>query len=271
MLQIRPSASALKTWLVWNVVAVALLLAKPWGSFGWDELAACAAPLLLLHPAMRRVNVLTIGLVISSLAWIMAGEPSGGWPELVCLGSILVAGIAIGGSAVRAEAERNAQVPVVASLQDAGDLFLFVLGRELSRARRHDSPFAVLSVDPHSANPELSLDSIAEMLYRELHAYADTEKVGDRVLALVPEVSTEGQHFLVRRLETKAESELGGRIRIGLAHYPQDAMFAEALIDVADRKRCAVTDGQKEVAAHKEGTTHMEGTTHKAEDIAASS
>jgi hypothetical protein len=257
--QIRPSVYGFRLWLVWNVVAVVLLYAKPWGSFGWDELAVCASPLLLLHPSVRRVNALSIGLVVSSLAWIMAGEPSGGWPELAFLGSVLVVGIAIGDAAKRAEADSDAQTPRVPYLQDEGDIFFFVLGRELSRARRHDSPFAVLSVDQHTATPELSLDSIAELLGQELHAYADTAKLDDRVLALVPEVSKEGQQFLLRRLTSKAEIELGGQIRIGLAHYPQDAEFAEELIELADRRRRAWADAP------------MEGEHRKVEDTAAAS
>ena len=40
-------------------------------------------------------------------------------------------------------------------------------------------------------------------------------------------------------LAAKAETALGGQIRIGLAHYPQDAIFAEDLIELADRKRRA--------------------------------
>jgi hypothetical protein len=252
MPQTRPSISGYRLWLIWNVVAVALLYAKPWGLFGWDELAVCAAPLLLLHPSMRRVNVLSIGLVVSSLAWITAGDQSGGWPELACLAAVLVVGIVIGDAADRAEATRNKQSPDVISLGDAGVLFRYLLGRELSRARRHNSTFAVLSVDQHSANPNLQLDAIAEMLDRELHAYADSVKVDDRVLALVPEVSTEGQHFLLRRLTAKADSALGGQIRIGLAHYPQDAMFEEELLEIADQKRRAGADARMEGAAPQE-------------------
>ena len=256
---IRPRVPGLKLWLVWIAVAAALLYAKPWGAFGWDELAVCAAPLLLLHPAVRWVDVLSIGLVVSSLAWITVGEPSGGWPELAYLGSVLVAGTAIGYAARRAERDRYPPMPIVPSPVDAGDIFFVVLGRELSRARRHDSSFAVLSVDQQAANPEISLDSIAELLNSELHAYADTAKVGDRVLALVPEISTEGQQFLLRRLTTKAVTALGGEIRIGLARYPQEALYAEGLIEAADRKR------------HAGAGARMEGAPYKIEDSAASS
>ena len=239
MSAVRSQVTGFKLWLVWIVVAVGLLFAKPWGAFGWDELAVCAAPLLLLHPAVRIMDVLSIGLVVTGLAWILAGEPSGGWPELAYLGGVLVIGLAIGYAAKRAEADRYARKPGVPSLEDPGSIFLVVLGRELSRARRHDSSFAVLSVDQNEANPEISLDSIAELLTSELHAYADTAKVGDRVLALVPEVSIEGQPFLLRRLTAKAVTALGGEIRIGLAHYPADAMFADDLVELADRRRRA--------------------------------
>ena len=257
---IWPRVPGFRLWLVWIVIAMALLYAKPWGAFGWDELAVCAAPLLLLHPAVRIMDVLSIGLVVTSLAWIIAGEPSGGWSELAYLGCVLVTGIAIGYSARRAEGNGKAQMPIVPSLEDPGDVFRVVLGRELSRARRHDCSFAVLSVDQHAKNPELSLDSIAELIISELHAYADTAKVDDRILALVPEISTEGQRFLLRRLETKAVAALGGQIRIGLAHYPQDAMYAEDLIVVADLMRRAGAD------AHMEG-----GRLHEVEETATSS
>ena len=250
-----PSVTAVHLWLIWTVVAVALLYAKPWGPFGWDELTVCAAPLLLLRSSMSRVNVLTIGLVVASLAWILAGEPSGGWLELACLASVLVVGIAAGDAARRAENYGTGQKSVVATLEEPADIFLFVLGRELSRARRHESSFAVLSADQHSAGSETSLDAIAELLDRELHAYADTVKVGDRVLALVPEVSTEGQHFLLRRLRSKAATELGVGIRIGLSHYPEDAKFAEDLIELADRSRCALASASVEHAGGEvEGT-----------------
>jgi len=255
---IQPRVPGFKLWLVWIVVAVALLYVKPWGTFGWDELAVCAAPLLLLHPAVRWLDVLSIGLVVSSLAWILAGEPAGGWKELAYLGSVLVAGIAIAYAARRAEGDGSAQKPIVPSQEDAGDIFFIILGRELSRARRHDSAFAVLSVDQHAENPEISLDSIAELLHSELHAYADTMKVDDRILALVPEVSTDGQQYLLRRLTTKAVTALGGQIRIGLAHYPHDAMFAEGLIEVADRKRIAGAGAR------------VEGVPYEVEDTVAS-
>ena len=239
---ILPRVPRLKLWLVWLVwlaVAVALLHAKPWGAFGWDEWLACAAPLLLLHPAVRCMDALSIGLVVSSLAWITAGEPSGGWPELACLWSVVVAGTAIGYVARRAEGDMYSQMPNVPYLVDAGDIFFAVLCRELCRARRHDGSFVVLSVDQHSANPEISLRSIAELLNSELHAYADITKVGDRVLALVPETRGEEHKFLLRRLTTKAVTALGGEIRIGLAGYPKDALYAEDLIEAADRKRLA--------------------------------
>jgi len=255
MSQIFPRMPGFKLWLVWIVVAVALVFAKPWGAFGWDELAVCASPLLLLHPAVRSMDVLSVGMVVSSLAWVTVGEPSGGWPELAYLACVLVVGIAIGNAARRAEGGSYAQRPDGSSPEDSDAIFLGVLDRELSRARRHEKTFAVLSVDQHAANPELPLDSIAVLLNCELHAYADTVKVGDRMLSLVPEIGTEGQQFLLRRLTTKAVAALGGQIRIGLAQYPQDALFAEDLIELADRRRHAGTGaGMERIANEVEST-----------------
>ncbi len=252
---IPPRVPGLKLWLVWFAVAVALLHAKPWGVFGWDEWFACAAPLLLLHPAVRRIDALSIGLVVSSLAWIAVGEPSGGWPELACLWSVVVAGTAIGYVARRAVGDMYSQMPIVPYPVDAGDIFFVALGRELCRARRHDGSFVVLSVDQHSANPETSLRSVAELFNSELHAYADITTVGDRVLALVPEIREQEHRFLLRRLTAKAVTALGGEIRIGLARYPQDAIYAEDLIEAADRRRLAGINGVRDRGEHRQASS----------------
>jgi hypothetical protein len=42
---------------------------------------------------------------------------------------------------------------------------------------------------------------------------------------------------LLQRLSAKAKASDCGEIRIGLARFPQDAVCAKDLIDVADRKR----------------------------------
>ncbi len=81
--------------------------------------------------------------------------------------------------------------------------------------------------------------SMQKLLDSELHAYADIATIGDRVVAVVPEVSGVEYVQLLHRLATKAVTQLGGEIRIGLARYPRDAVCAAELVEAADRDRLA--------------------------------
>lgn len=236
-----PSFLAYKLWLIWLVVAVALLIVKPWGGgFSWDEWCAVAAPLLLIHPSVRGIDVLIVGVAVSSLAWIFLGDQSGGWPELACLWGVLAAGTVVGMGAARGAAEGRYASGVC--LEQNENLFFGSLSRELCRARRDGSSFVVLSVDRQAENSALSLRCVCELLDAELRAFADIAQVGERVLALVPEVDDDQYGPMLNRLMAKVESTDCGPIRIGMARFPQDAIFAEGLIEAADRKRIGKSD-----------------------------
>lgn len=236
MTPVLPRVSAYQLWMVWLVTAVALLIAKPWGVFGWDELFVVAAPLLLIHPMVRSMYVFIGGLAASSVAWIVVGDQAGGWPELACLWGGLAAGTVIGSTVTRNSRDGQSEPGVVAPISNEG-LFFDALNRELCRARRDEGSFAVLSVDQTAGPPDISLRRVCELLDAELRAYADIAQVGDRVLALVPEVADNQHVELLRRLMTSAKASGCGEIHIGLARFPQDAVCAEDLIDMADRKR----------------------------------
>jgi len=234
---VMPRVSAYELWIVWLVVAVGLLIAKPWGVFGWDEWFVVAAPLLLIHPMVSRMFVLIGGLVASSVAWISLGDQAGGWPELACLWGILTAGTVISFAATRSSHDGQSEPGVVAPIANE-DLFFDALNRELCRARRDEGSFAVLSVDQQIVgHPDTSLRSVCELLDAELRAYADIAQVGERVLALVPGLGDSQYVPLLQRLSARAKASDCGEIRIGLARFPQDAVCAKDLIDVADRKR----------------------------------
>lgn len=236
MLPFLPRVQGLTLLQIWLAVAVAVFIAKPWGTFGWDEWFALVAPLLLLHPSVRWTHALFAGLVASGLAWGTASNSIGGWLELACVWVVLVLGITVGFIASRGGREEQSSELLAHPLAPA-DLLAEALSRELCRARRHEGSFAVLSLDQDLENPDMTLHSIHELLNSELHAYADIAVVGDRVLALVPEVKDEQHLFLLSRLAGKAQTTLGGDIRIGVARFPRDAICVEDLIDAADRKR----------------------------------
>jgi hypothetical protein len=236
MLAILPRLSVYKLWLVWMATAAAALVVKPWGIFGWDEWLVIAVPLLLIHPAVGRLEVLIIGLATSSLAWFIQSDNSGGWPELACLWVTLAAGMVVGFTARRGSRDGKTQPDSVFPLTDE-DTFFAALNRELCRARRDECSFVVLSVDREEGYTDNSLGCVYELLDSEMRAYADIAQVGERVLVLVPEVGDSQHEPLLKRLRANAESSGCGDIRIGLVRYPQDAVCADDLIDLADRKR----------------------------------
>jgi hypothetical protein len=236
MTPVLPRFPAYELWLVWLATAVALLVAKPWGVFGWEEWLAVTAPLLLIHPAVRSMDVFIVGLAASSLAWFFLGDQSGGWPELACLWGVIAIGTVFGSIAIRDSREGQSQ-PGVEDRMTNEDVFFAVLNRELCRARRDESSFVVLSVDRKTADTDTSLRSVCELLDAELRAYADIAQVGNRVLVLVPAVGGSQYEPLLKRLTAKSEDNDIGEIRIGLARFPEDAICAEDLMDIADRKR----------------------------------
>lgn len=254
MTPVLPHFSANKLWMVWLVTAVALLIAKPWGVFSWDEWLAVAMPLLLIHPAVRRVDVFISGLVATSAAWVALGEQSGGWPELACLWGVLAAGIVVGFAAMRGSRDGQFPLGVVDPITNQG-LFFEALNRELCRARRDEGTFAVISVGRQAGHPDIALRSVCELLDAELRAYADIAQVGDRVLALVPNVGDSQYVPLIDRLMARSQTTDCGEICIGLARFPQDAICAKDLIDMADRKRLVrgVAKSSSESHSHTSG------------------
>ncbi len=236
MAPVLPPALVYKLWVVWLAVALALLIAKPWGVFSWDEWLVVAVPLLLIHAGVRPLYVFLGGLAASSLAWMFLGDQSGGWPELACLGVVLVVGTVIGFIATRDDRDGQSKLGLMDPLTNE-DLFLAALNRELGRARRDEGSFAVLSVDQKEGHPDKSQRLVCEFLDAELRVYADIAQVGERVLALVPEVSDDQYEPMSKRLMARAKTSSCGEINIGLARFPLDAVCAKDLINVADRRR----------------------------------
>ncbi|MEH6588782.1 MAG: hypothetical protein V7746_00920 [Halioglobus sp.] len=236
MIAILPRLPVYTLWLVWMATATAALIVKPWGNFGWDEWLVITVPLMLLHPRARHLDVLVVGLITSGLVWFFLKDNSAGWSELACLWSALAAGTVVAYTATRGSRDRKVEPDNVLPLADE-DTFFDALNRELCRARRDEGSFAVLSVDRHVGQGDASLGCVCELLDTEMRAYADIAQVGERVLVLVPEVGDSQHEPLLKRLQGNAESSGCGELRIGLARFPQDAVCADDLIDLADRKR----------------------------------
>lgn len=199
-----------------------------------------------MEPILPRVPVrklwmlwLVTVIAASSVVWIVLGDRAGGWSDFARIGCFLAIGAAIGFAFARITRDGHYQsgaVRAVNSLTNE-ELFLAALNRELCRARRDDSSFAVLSMDQAGERSDASSSHLCECLNAELRAYADIAQVGERALVLVPEVGDSQYLPMLKRLAARMVSADCGEVRIGLARFPQDAVCAQELIAIADRKR----------------------------------
>jgi len=244
-------------WALWMLGASALLLANPWARFGWGEWAAVLGPLLLAVD--RRLGwelVLALGIPAVTLLVLVDPSPST-LARLAVVWPVFGVGVALGAAAIGRQAELEAIAGSLGFASEAGEErpLARALERELGRARRHERPFAVLSIDVEApavegaAVGELSRETVQALalgrarrellalVAAELHVYADVELAGDRLLALVPEVDETAASALVHRLSGRAAEELGVHVRIGVAGFPGDALCAEDLIVAADGAR----------------------------------
>lgn len=228
---------AFRLWILCLALAAAILVDKPWGGFSWYEWLAIAAPLSLIHPAVRRIAVLATGVMAAGLAWLVLGDYSEGWLELFCLVAVFAIGTNVGHIATRKNQETDPRDAVPDDESVSEQLFLDAVNRELCRVRRDPSAFVVLSLDVEEEQSEKALDDVFGMLDSGLRAYADIAQYRGRVLALVPDVQPDQCEPFLARLKQKWNATQASRLRIGLAHYPEDEICAEDLIGFADRKR----------------------------------
>ncbi len=251
------SISSCQLGMVWLVVAVAMLIAKPWGEFYWDEWVALATPVLFLHARVRRFDALIIGLAASGMAWFLLSTQSGGWLELACLWAVVVGGIIFGFAALRGDHVGWSYDRTSRRLSNE-NVFLDTLERELCRTRREEGSLAVLSVAWNTDNATNSLHEACKFLNTQLRAYADIAQVDGRVLALIPNTKESDCAPLLRRLLAKSERYHDGGLEFGLAHFPSDEICTAELIKTADRKRVVkgVSEASTDIAG-EEGQGHM--------------
>jgi len=250
----------MKLWSIWLLLASSALMANPWGRLGWLELTAALSPMIMMvDRRIWREPALAIGLPALTLLWL-ADPTDSPIARLLVAWAVFAGGILLAARAIDSQSELEAIAGQVAfSRPDTMPpvRFELALERELGRARRHDRPFALLSVSAHlhSLESESSgflgtelLQSLAEnrarlelydFLRTELHIYAEVAVDGSRVLALVPEVESDALAFLLERLKNTADEQLNFDVHFGAGCFPQDAVCADELIAAADRNRTA--------------------------------
>ena len=125
-----------------------------------------------------------------------------------------------------------------------------ILYREVRRARNHQRPLTLLSidVDPKSINFELSkimeeaqsalkkqvvLSSISQILCGRLEDCDIVVQDHNRFLAVLPEITPDDLPILVARLQQQAADQAGVKLQIGTASLPNDGFTLEGLIEKA--------------------------------------
>ncbi len=255
----------MRLWAAWTVVSAGVLMANPWSHFGWLELVAVLAPfIMVVERRISQESAFGIGVPAITLLWLaefwLVDPTTPLVVRLLIAWFVFGAGVMLAARTVNSETQLGAIAGHVAfAPPDAGafEQFESALRRELGRARRHERPFALLSVAAHSRSIEVGgtgvfrndlLQDLArnrarlelrDFLRDELHIYSDVAVAGTRVLALVPEVDDAAIEVLVKRLETAATRHFDLGIEIGAGCFPRDAVCADTLIAAADRDRIA--------------------------------
>jgi hypothetical protein len=125
--------------------------------------------------------------------------------------------------------------------------------REIRRARRYERTIALLAIsameelnDPsEDVLNKLTLrretnhktnDHLAKLLIKELRDYDVIAKRDNHFIALLPETNRESACGTIRRLESVAYENLGLKLKIGLATFPDEAVTFESLLGIAEDK-----------------------------------
>jgi hypothetical protein len=143
-------------------------------------------------------------------------------------------------AAVRTARPSVSAVPVVVRKQDS--MMDVLVGRELARARRHGTNLSVASVSlasargdgrpaSSSAMGEVANDFAGALRVTDVVAYSRGRR---RLTVLLSDTSADGAHRLLRRLESRPT--LAGRVRIGVASFPEEAVTYRALKELAAKR-----------------------------------
>jgi hypothetical protein len=243
-------------WAAWTMGSALVLYLNPWGPFRGAELLACLGSLLMvLDRRVPRDALLAIGL--SAVALLAALDDHGVTIDRLILGWSAFAGASI--FVARAVDDQRVLEDLVGQVvlqKDAArgfEAFRENLRDEIARARRHERPFAVLSVAPRSKGVSAGPSAESEVLARvvqarqvyeigdalrdALHRYSRVVVTDRRVLCCVPELDQEALPPLLLRIHETIADTLGTKLEIGPALFPRDALSADDLIAAADDAR----------------------------------
>ena len=148
-------------------------------------------------------------------------------------------------------------VPVVVGKQDS--MMDVLIRREFARARRRAENLSVASVSlvPHPYDQSLSSGALAEVVDEFASSLRVTDVIaygrgGRRLTLLLSDTSPEDARAVVRRLAS--HPRVGGRVQLGLASFPDEAVTYGGLRDIAAaREQPLIANGLSEARARRQG------------------
>jgi GGDEF domain-containing protein len=135
--------------------------------------------------------------------------------------------------------------------------------REMRRARRHQRPLALLSIGLPDGGLAVKSPRLLEQLQREnLRRYATAQlanilaeeaddsdiiaRRGDHFVTLLPEATYEEASLFAKRLQTHASAQLGLRLHVGVATFPDRELTFEKLVETAESEMQAYTAARRD-------------------------
>jgi diguanylate cyclase (GGDEF)-like protein len=250
----RLKACLFAVWLTVNAATIATStdVGSRWFAIGAVLVAACAG---LLRRDWR--EALAVGLAGAALtAWLVRGGDGEAIPLLAAAGVVVTALLAAWSrqrpevpAVVAPTSERQAQpTPAEARLPPGvadEQLFDRLAVHEMTRARRYERPLVLLliGVDGWSTmvaerGRRPAFDTLATLATRVRRLLRDVDAIGlhgdGRLAVLLPETPLDGALVVAGRIEQTALQDVGLKIRIGAAVFPDDAGTVETLVREAE-------------------------------------
>jgi hypothetical protein len=245
-------------------------------------LAGVLAAAVVVLPPMRKATLgglATLSVVLLVLLKLLLGYEvvGAGLPLTVTEASALLITVALAHQIARQARRFETSAAELAAIRWQAHPKSFndaqaEMYQELRRARNFDRRLSVVALEPTSESVTLSVDSMIEEVRREMvQRYVQARltdclqkevqdfdlvtSINGRFLLVLPERSSEEAQEVTRRLAERVQDELGLRLRIGTAAFPEDEITLTGLVERAEADMSTRTsvhddDPRSDIAGH---------------------
>jgi hypothetical protein len=231
-------------------------------SFVYPLATAAALAVLVIPGAARVATPLLTGAALACYAVLKAMQPrpifGEALPVTVTELSSIVLSVALAAKLAREHAAFESSLGFALLEHLEHRCAPFEIGQaqmvqEMRRARRFERPVVALSVAPAEGRAEVSMDelfvrvqrenlehyvlaSVGRILTEETDGAGILTQRGDHFVALLPEATGDDAEALARRIEREVGEQLGLRLRIGKASFPDQEVTLDALVQRSERE-----------------------------------